>query len=371
MKTMSASTKFEGVRCRKTIFSPISLLTLLGCAAYQMNVNAFLLPKTSSTNSPSIMQGYAPPKTIQSTSSDTDVEISNSAASRYTGAGTAAVDMNKYNLPIDQIASEWTANLQAQTSMQEGGVYLGAKSKKEVFADTLKFEVKRAGGLGIELLELAGGREDGLGITIVSGLVEGGNAEGSGIIEGDSIVQLTVMKKGPTSSNAGVLSEVEEQTSVSTECLGYDATVDSIINLPDLASDDETVMITVKRLRRMPKVTVKLQFPPSQNEPDATIELFAGENLRRAMLTRGVKLNDALSRRFDSGGIGDCGSEGTCATCVVSVSKGDDLLNDMNLQEQQILAKNPRWRLACRAIVGHGMKEGDMTIQVNPRRWDE
>eukprot|EP00957_Ditylum_brightwellii_P064969 4928557-Ditylum_brightwellii.AAC.1 len=121
----------------------------------------------------------------------------------------------------------------------------------------------------------------------------------------------------------------------------------------------------------MPKVTLNLQYPPSQNEPDVTIELFAGENLRRAMLTRGVKLNDALSRRFDSGGIGDCGSEGTCATCVVSVSKGMDLLNTMNTQEQQMLAKNPNWRLACRAIVGSGMKEGDITIKVNPRQWDD
>ena len=46
------------------------------------------------------------------------------------------------------------------------------------------------------------------------------------------------------------------------------------------------------------RVTVKMQYPrPSQNEHDATLELFAGENLRMGMLVRGVKLNDALANR--------------------------------------------------------------------------
>uniref|UniRef100_A0A7S2EM48 2Fe-2S ferredoxin-type domain-containing protein n=1 Tax=Ditylum brightwellii TaxID=49249 RepID=A0A7S2EM48_9STRA len=362
------------VQNSKTKYLTMKSLALLGWAACQVSTNAFLIPKTTYNTCTSRRTSAFTFSTSKqsSTLSKDDTPANNSAASRYSGAGVASVDMNKYNLQIEQIASEWTANVHAQTSMQEGGVYLGAKSRKELFVDTLQFEVKRAGGLGIQLLELAGGREDGLGITIVSGLVEGGNAEGCGIIEGDSIVQLTVLSKGASGGmNGSVLSETEERTSVSTECLGYDATIDSILSLPDLASEDETVMVTVKRLRRMPKVTLNLQYPPSQNEPDVTIELFAGENLRRAMLTRGVKLNDALSRRFDSGGIGDCGSEGTCATCVVSVSKGMDLLNTMNTQEQQMLAKNPNWRLACRAIVGSGMKEGDITIKVNPRQWDD
>ena len=88
------------------------------------------------------------------------------------------------------------------------------------------------------------------------------------------------------------------------------------------------------------------------------------------MLTRGVKLNDKFSKRFDSGGTGDCGAEGTCATCVVSVTDGFDLLNKAGIQEQQILVKNPRWRLACKAIVGFGMKEGSVTLRVNPRQWE-
>ena len=302
-----------------------------------------------------------------------DASRSNSAAERYSGAGTAAVDMNAYNLPLDSAVEEWTAELTPGSALMEEGVYLGARSKRDVFDDTLSFEIQRWGGMGIELLEIAGGREDGLGITVASNLVKGGNAEGSGILPGDSIVKLSVSGSvsSPSSvSGSSALEEVEEEVMISTECLGYDATVDAILSLPAPEREDETIIVTVKRLRRKPKVTVKLQYPPSQGDPDSTIELFAGENLRRAMLTRGVKLNDRLSQRFDSGGMGDCGAEGTCATCVVGITKGMELLSPIKIQEKQILEKNPRWRMACKTVVGFGMKEGDMTIQVNPRQWN-
>ena len=46
------------------------------------------------------------------------------------------------------------------------------------------------------------------------------------------------------------------------------------------------------------------------------------------------------------------------------------MLNPQRLAEKQMLENNPRWRLACKAIVGYGMKEGEMTIRVNPRQFD-
>jgi hypothetical protein len=45
-------------------------------------------------------------------------------------------------------------------------------------------------------------------------------------------------------------------------------------------------------------------------------------------------------------------------------------LNPQAIQEEQMLKKNPKWRLGCKAIVGHGMQQGEMTIRVNPRQWD-
>lgn len=292
-----------------------------------------------------------------------------SAASKFSGAGPAKVDMNQYNLPIDRIAEEWTAEMVPATPMQEEGIYLRAKSKKEIMVDTVKVEFPRGAGLGIELLELAGGRSDGLGITVVAGLVEGGAAEGSDILEGDSIISVGVRRRKASGSGAN-LEESEETIAVPTECLGYDATVDAILSLPPVDPKfDEAIVLNLKRLRRKPKVKVNLQYPPNQGEEDVSLELFAGENLRRAFLVRGVKLNDPLSRRFDNGGSGDCGAEGTCATCAVSVVRGENLLSPPGSTEKQIFKQNPRWRMACKTIVGYGLQEGEMTVRVNPRQW--
>eukprot|EP00542_Grammatophora_oceanica_P019852 CAMPEP_0194047436 /NCGR_PEP_ID=MMETSP0009_2-20130614/24703_1 /TAXON_ID=210454 /ORGANISM="Grammatophora oceanica, Strain CCMP 410" /LENGTH=331 /DNA_ID=CAMNT_0038693061 /DNA_START=54 /DNA_END=1049 /DNA_ORIENTATION=+ len=281
------------------------------------------------------------------------------------------VDLNKYNLPIDQVAQEWTASVSATTAMREGGVELAAKSSKEIFVDTERFVFPRRPdeGLGIMLLEIAGGREDGLGITVVDGLVEGGVSDGSGIMRGDSISKIAVMKRSDAASAASGVAEKLEEVAVGTECLGYDATVDAILSLPPAESNEEVFVVTVKRLRRKPKVKMTLMYPPSQGEEDITLELFSGENLRRALLTRGVKLNDPLAKRFDSGGSGTCAGEGTCTTCVVSVTRGADLLNEAKTQEKQMLAKHPRWRLSCKAVVGHAMQEGEMVVKVNPRQW--
>jgi ferredoxin len=277
-------------------------------------------------------------------------------------------DMNQYNLPFDQAIEEWTANIKAATDLEESGIYLGAKSFKEIYVDSVQvtFPRRRNTGMGILLEEIAGGREDGLGITIVSGLVVGGAAEMSGILPGDCISSIAIRDmSNPFSDPTSI---------VSVECLGYDATIEAILSLPAMeanqSEETEVFVLSMKRLRRKPRVNVTVEYPPSWKEPDMTLQLFSGENLRRAMLTRGVKLNDALSRRFDSGGSGDCGAEGTCATCVVSVLKGGELLNPQGIQEQQMLRKNPRWRLGCKAIVGYNFQEGSITLRVNPRQWE-
>lgn len=294
----------------------------------------------------------------------------------YAAAGSPTVDMNKYNLPLTQIINEWTAILQPKTSMQEEGIFLQTKSTKQFFVDTLRYKVKREGGLGLILTELAGGRDDGIGITIVEEVLDGGNAENCGIVPGDSIIGLTLNSnregEGATANNSSSSNKMvvqEESIRISTECLAYDPTITALTSLPPPSSPLEEIIITVKRIRRQPTIQLKLQYPPDMQEPDATIELFAGENLRRALLTRGIKLNDPLAQRFDSGGLGDCGADGTCATCVVGVVKGMELLSPMKQQEGQILKNKPKWRMACKTVVGHGMTEGEMTVQVSPRQW--
>lgn len=298
-----------------------------------------------------------------------------SSASKFSGAGTAKVDMNRYNLDsLEEICDEWSAVAVPATPLREAGVYLQARNHREIMADTVQVRFPRSsGGLGLELLELAGGREDGLGIVIVENVADGGAADGSGILPGDSIIQVAVQRQSRSSTSLDA-TETDESFAVETECLGYDKTVEALQSLPP-AVDDSTVqeffVITLKRLRRKPVVQVKLQYPPTMNEPDVALELFAGENLRRALLVRGTKLNDPLAARFDSGGTGDCGAEGTCATCAVAVTDGLDLLSPPGQQEAQIFAKQPRWRMTCKAVVGHGMREGELTVRVSPRQWDK
>ncbi len=292
--------------------------------------------------------------------------------------------MNTYNLPLDIIEEQWTANIVPDTVDTPGGIFLGARNDKENFVDTFAVQIPRppiGTGLGIGLAELAGGREDGLGITVVSGLVEGGFTYGCDvdIMPGDCISSISVIRSTAlTNASASsaeqqqrVLAEKEETITVETECLGYDATVDAILSLPQptIDSGNENLVLKIKRLRRKPKVKVNVRYPPSQKDDDVTLELFAGENLRFGMLVRGAKVNDPLAKRFDTKNDGNCGAGGLCRTCSVSVLRGGDLLNPQKTAEKQMLQDNPRWRLACKAFVGHGMKEGEITIQVNPRQW--
>jgi len=289
------------------------------------------------------------------------------------GAGPAKVDMNKYNIPLDQVEEAWRAQLVQKAAEKSARLRLACKNERELFVDTIlvTFERVQDAGLGLILLELAGGRSDELGITVVSEVMSEGPTDGLGIMIGDSISKVSLMRRAKTKEGATSLTEEFEEFSVDTECLGYSATVDSISSLPKYDPNySDRYELTIKRIRRKPKVSIKLQYPPEQNEPDTVIELFAGENLRQGMLIRNVKLNDPLAKRFDTKTGGNCGAGGLCRTCAVSVSRGVELLNPQRVAEKQMLEDQPRWRLACKAIVGFGMQEGNMTIQVNPRQWN-
>ena len=292
------------------------------------------------------------------------------------GTGEPSVDLNQYNLPFPTIEEGLTAKFVQKATENQGKIRLEAINNVDHYVDTIivTFPRNENGGLGIELVELAGGRSDGIGITIVSGLVQGGSAEQAELNPGDSLssVSLIRRKRQITDDNTNtMISENEEEWSISTECLAYDGTVDAIgrtIPAPKQGFEDIFVL-KVKRLRRLPKVSIRLQYPPEQNEPDETVEMFAGENLRQGMLIRGVKLNDELAQRFDTKQEGNCGAGGLCRTCSVAIMSGGDILNPQRVAEKQMMQDNPKWRLACKAVVGYGMKEGEMIVRVNPTQW--
>ena len=297
--------------------------------------------------------------------------------------------LETYNLPQSELSDGWAAQIVTRTakSMDETtDIELVPKNNENHFVDTVTVEIplllgEEMTGLGIELLEVKGGRDDGLGVVIVSGLVQGGNAEracaASGeqsetIMYGDSIVSADLLLQRRI--NMGDETDV---TSIQTECLGYDAMVNQLGGLLSPLGDkgerikSATIVLGLKRLRRRPRIDIKLEYPPSQSLPQETITLQPGDNLRMAMLQRGIKLNDPLAQRYDGKptGSGNCGSGGLCRTCAVSITRGGELLSPAKANEKKMMEDTPRWRLACKSWVGYGMKEGDIVIQVNPRQW--
>ena len=222
-------------------------------------------------------------------------------------------------------------------------------------AREIRLTVPRTTGpsLGLLLEEIAS--SDEAGIVAIEGLVKGGNGELASVpIEpGDALV---------SAAEAG-----RPETAVSLEGLPYDDTIERLVSLDSSVGVD----FVLKRLVRMPRAAVRIQFPESEGRESEVIYMQPGANLRRTLLASGVKMNDPLARRFDAGvGTGDCGGEGTCCTCAVEVASGGGVLSDQGTQEAQILKRFPRWRLACKASLGPLEKDEELVIKVTPRNFD-
>lgn len=210
---------------------------------------------------------------------------------------------------------------------------------------------QEAPSLGIRLDEFASNGD--VGIVGIEGLVEGGNGERASepLQPGDVLVAAR---------------EVDNNDSeVLLEGLTFDDAVDRLSTL-DTSKD---VILQVKRLVRIPRATVRVVYPEVDEQEDSLVTLYSGMSLRQAMLQQGVKLNDPLARRFDAGGLGDCGGEGCCCTCAVDVQKGMGVFNPQKTQEAQMLKKYPRWRLACKAFINDLQEDEEVTIKVMPRNF--
>jgi len=213
--------------------------------------------------------------------------------------------------------------------------------------------------LGLELLELAGGREDGLGVTIVTAVTPGGNAERAGILPGDSISSVTVVSSA-VDATSGNIEQIER--SAICECLDFDRTIGVLSEFP---GDADEVILGLKRIRRWPKVQVRVEYPPVQVAEGADnwvdLTLYAGENLERALLNRGIIMENPGSPKCDY-----CGH-----MCTVSIGRGKGLLNPMSTTEEKIMSKNPDCRLSCKTTVGYNMQEGDLQLRVNVGQWNK
>jgi len=248
-------------------------------------------------------------------------------------------------LSFDEAKGKWGLQRNRQTAVVE--------IMPKVFgwdATQLTTVIERNGpGLGIVLEEI--GTDGEVGCVLVDSCVEGGNAAAASkpILPGDTIVAVANVG-GPATS---------------VEAFTYDATVEVLGSL----DPERAVKLTLRRLVRLPRCEVTLQFPSEEGRDDESLTLLPGMPLRRSMLEKGIKLNDALARRFDAGwGTGDCGGEGTCCTCALAVATGGDALNSQSTQERQMLAKHPDWRLACKASIGPIEEDTQLVLRVAPRR---
>jgi len=279
------------------------------------------------------------------------------------------VNPNVYNIPLNEAAELWTASVQESNNAdrQAGAPYLNSKSKDYFVDDVSSVKVSRVGGLGMELLELAGGRDDGIGITIIQGVAKGGNAEKAGIIPGDSIAAVTVYDSASASSdgNGGNFGGLVEETNSRVrgcECKDFDNTIDALASFP--GDDADELYLDIKRIRRWPKVKVQVEYPPSQCaegfNPVKQLEFFAGENLKRALQNRGIVLDDPAAPKCDF-----CVSN----ACYVNIYKGKAILNPMGRTEEKLMERNPNVRLSCKTTVGYNMQEGDLKLKVNLSQW--
>ena len=221
-------------------------------------------------------------------------------------------------------------------SEEEGNAISLAANSNEWGTKEIEVEIPRSAespGIGI-LLEEFGANDAGEGLTLVAGLVDGGNAARSGleILPGDAIIR---------ADGANV------------EGLSYDRTVDA---LGAMAPAPAPARLTLKRLLKIPKVTLTAMFPPEENEPNRVINWYPRRGLRETLLVN----------KIDVGGT--CTEDMQCLLrCSCVVRKGRALLEDWGIQEKQMLEKKePDWRLTCRACLPPLEEDGEMTIRIRP-----
>ena len=264
------------------------------------------------------------------------------------------VDPNFYNVGAELAVELLSVSVVAETKGDRvaGKPFADCKSKDH-YVDDVSVTVARDGGLGMELLELAGGRDDDYGLTIITGV--SGNAERAGVVPGDSIASVEVK------STSAKGNDVEETTQVyDCECRNFDATIGLLGGLP---AEVESVVLNLKRVRRWPKLNVVVEYPPIQcadpKDNKVSFDLVAGENLKRALQSRGIVFEDRDAKKCDF-----CGQK-----CTVQIDTGLPLLNPMGLTEQSIMRQNPKCRLSCKAVVGHNMQEGNIRLKINLNEW--
>ncbi|XP_065865509.1 photosynthetic NDH subunit of subcomplex B 3, chloroplastic [Euphorbia lathyris] len=113
--------------------------------------------------------------------------------------------------------------------------------------------------------------------------------------------------------------------------------------------------------------SVNCAFVHSVLLPDGSADIHfrtscGGKNLRDIMLDSNIELYGPYSRPLLN-----CAGGGTCATCMVEIIMGKELLNPRTDKEKEKLKKKPKnWRLACQTTVGNPNSTGMLVVQQLP-----
>ncbi|KAI4329226.1 hypothetical protein L6164_021513 [Bauhinia variegata] len=112
---------------------------------------------------------------------------------------------------------------------------------------------------------------------------------------------------------------------------------------------------------------VGFAFVSSVLLPDGTPDVqfrsaCGGQKLRNIMLDSNIELYGPYARPLLN-----CAGGGTCATCMVEVVEGKELLSPRTDKEKEKLKRKPKtWRLACQTTVGTPDSSGVVVIQQLP-----
>eukprot|EP00978_Attheya_sp_CCMP212_P007282 scaffold16939_cov51-Attheya_sp.AAC.4 len=253
---------------------------------------------------------------------------------------------------LDTIAHK----LKLQVYDVDTGVY-GMDSKDPLYGiENIRTGLAVKPSLGIELTEVAHSDLDDRGLVLVSKVLEGGNAahkseEGHSIQVGDTIV--------------GVF--VGDDYKESTTGLNYDETVATIEEAKKYAADDGIIFLELNRVVK--KAKVKVIVEQDKDTRPVEIDALAGDNLRLLLMHHHQKIYDPNTVRLDNPfATGNCGGEGICGTCLVSILGGWESLNKKGPQEQEITTGRPDlWRASCKTIIGADNKEATIRVKLHPQ----
>lgn len=112
-----------------------------------------------------------------------------------------------------------------------------------------------------------------------------------------------------------------------------------------------------------PKIHITFVSHKMEENP-RNVSVGSGEKqLRKLMLEEKVPLYDAYGTMMN------CGGAGNCATCLVEILEGSELLSGRTDAELKQLKKRPEsWRLACQTILGDKTNAGEVVVQCLPQK---